>query len=89
MGLRNGICFQNMQWSIDDLYQNVARSDSEDKGSQRSGKLSCDNLKMRCWSPRHVGFIALDSAVHGGTGIEGLEGGKFHEVGLRWCFSEV
>jgi hypothetical protein len=88
MALRNGICFQNMQWNIEDLYQNIARTDSEDKGSQIWQTLmSC--LKMRCWSPWHVGFIALDSVVHGGTGIEGLEGGKFQEVDLRSCFSKI
>jgi hypothetical protein len=54
-----------------------------------TGKFSCDHLNMRCFSPRHVGFIALDSVVHGGTGIEGVEGAKFQEVDLRWCFSEV
>jgi len=81
-GLEMVFVFRNAV-EYNDVYQNVARSDSEDKGAQRSGKLSCDNLNMRCFSPRNVGFIALDSAVHGGTGIEGLEGGKFQEVDLR------
>lgn len=58
------ICSQNVQQkSVDNLYRNVARSDSEDKGSQRSGKLSCDNLKMRQRSPRHVEAWCMEVPV--------------------------